>query len=86
MRAATRGSEAARRHRGARIGPSQLVDPSSKAMASPDSIDSEDTLRFSAMAGVRPMTEIFPFEKAAEAYERMMSNKARFRVVIITGH
>jgi D-arabinose 1-dehydrogenase-like Zn-dependent alcohol dehydrogenase len=46
------------------------------------SIDSEDTMRFSAMTGVRPMTEIFPLEKATEAYEHMMSNKARFRVVI----
>lgn len=48
------------------------------------SIDSEDTMRFSAMTGVRPMTETFPLEKANEAYERMMSNKARFRVVITT--
>jgi D-arabinose 1-dehydrogenase-like Zn-dependent alcohol dehydrogenase len=46
------------------------------------SIDSEDTLRFSAMSGVRPMTETFPLEKAAEAYDRMMSNKARFRAVL----
>ena len=50
-------------------------------LASGSSIDSEDTMRFSAMTGVRPMTETFPLEKAAEAYERMMSNKARFRVV-----
>jgi alcohol dehydrogenase/propanol-preferring alcohol dehydrogenase len=50
------------------------------------SMDSEDTMRFSAINGVRPMTETFPLEKANEAYERMMSNKARFRVVIITGH
>ena len=50
------------------------------------SIDSEDTMRFSAMTGVRPMTETFPLEKAAEAYERMMSNKARFRVVLTTGN
>jgi D-arabinose 1-dehydrogenase-like Zn-dependent alcohol dehydrogenase len=54
--------------------------------ASGSSIDSEDTMRFSAMTGVRPMTEVFPLEKAAEAYERMMSNKARFRVVITTGN
>jgi D-arabinose 1-dehydrogenase-like Zn-dependent alcohol dehydrogenase len=53
--------------------------------ASGSSIDSEDTMRFSAMTGVRPMTETFPLEKAAEAYERMMSNQARFRVVITTG-
>ena len=49
------------------------------------SIDSEDTLRFSAITGVRPMTETFPLERTAEAYERMMSNKARCRVVITTG-
>ena len=48
------------------------------------SIDSEDTLRFSAMTNVRPMTEVFPLEKPNEAYERMMSNQARFRVVITT--
>ena len=49
------------------------------------SIDSEDTMNFSAMTGVRPMTETFPLEKAQEAYDRMMSNQARFRVVITTG-
>jgi D-arabinose 1-dehydrogenase-like Zn-dependent alcohol dehydrogenase len=49
------------------------------------SIDSEDTMKFSAMAGVRPMTETFPLEKAQEAYDRMMSNQARFRVVITMG-
>jgi propanol-preferring alcohol dehydrogenase len=46
------------------------------------SIDSQDTLAFSARAGVRPMTEVFPLERAAEAYERMMSGDARFRVVL----
>lgn len=49
------------------------------------SIDSQDTLAFSAVNGVRPMTEVFPLERAAEAYERMMSGKARFRVVLTTG-
>jgi D-arabinose 1-dehydrogenase-like Zn-dependent alcohol dehydrogenase len=44
--------------------------------------DSEDTLRFAELAGVRPMIETYPLEKAAEAYERMMSGKARFRVVL----
>lgn len=44
--------------------------------------DSEDTLRFSAMTGVRPMIEKFPLEKAVEAYARMMSGQARFRVVL----
>jgi D-arabinose 1-dehydrogenase-like Zn-dependent alcohol dehydrogenase len=54
--------------------------------ASGSSIDSEDTMRFSARANVKPMTETFPLEKAAEAYDRMMSNKARFRVVLTTGN
>jgi len=46
------------------------------------SIDSQDTLAFSAQSGVRSRNEIFPLERAAEAYERMMSGKARFRVVL----
>jgi D-arabinose 1-dehydrogenase-like Zn-dependent alcohol dehydrogenase len=50
------------------------------------SIDSQDTLSFSALSGVRPMTEVFPLERAAEAYEHMMSGKARFRAVLTTGH
>jgi D-arabinose 1-dehydrogenase-like Zn-dependent alcohol dehydrogenase len=49
------------------------------------SIDSQDTLDFSAQSGIRSMNEIYPLEKAPEAYERMMSGKARFRVVITTG-
>ncbi len=49
------------------------------------SIDSQDTLAFSALTGVRPMTEVFPLERAAEGYERMLSGKARFRVVLTTG-
>jgi D-arabinose 1-dehydrogenase-like Zn-dependent alcohol dehydrogenase len=49
------------------------------------SIDSEDTLSFSRLSGVRAMTEVFPLERAAEAYDRMMSGKARFRVVLTTG-
>lgn len=44
--------------------------------------DSEDTLRFCELTGVRPMIETFPLEKAAEAYERMLSGKAQFRVVL----
>ena len=46
------------------------------------SIDAEDTLAFSALAGVRSMNEVFPLERAREAYERMMSGAARFRVVL----
>ncbi len=48
-------------------------------------IDSQDTMSFSVLAGVRSMNEVFPLERAAEAYERMMSGKARFRVVLTTG-
>jgi len=44
--------------------------------------DSEDTLRFAELTGVRPMIETYPLEKAPEAYARMMSGKAQFRVVL----
>jgi D-arabinose 1-dehydrogenase-like Zn-dependent alcohol dehydrogenase len=50
------------------------------------SIDSQDTLAFSVLTGVRAMTEVFPLERAAEGYEQMMSGKARFRAVLTTGH
>lgn len=46
------------------------------------SADSEDTLSFSALSGVKPMIEEFPLEQAAQAYDRMMSGAARFRVVL----
>jgi len=46
------------------------------------SIDSQDALAFSAFAGVRSMNEVYPLEQVNEAYERMMSGKARFRVVL----
>jgi D-arabinose 1-dehydrogenase-like Zn-dependent alcohol dehydrogenase len=49
------------------------------------SIESEDTLKFSELTGVLPMIEKYPLEKAADAYARMMSGKARFRVVLETG-
>jgi D-arabinose 1-dehydrogenase-like Zn-dependent alcohol dehydrogenase len=48
------------------------------------SIDSQDAMFFSALTGVRSMSEVFPLERAPEAYERMMSGKARFRVVLTT--
>ena len=53
-----------------------------KGWYSGTSIDSEDTLNFSAQSGVRSMNETFPLERVNEAYERMMSGKARFRVVL----
>jgi D-arabinose 1-dehydrogenase-like Zn-dependent alcohol dehydrogenase len=55
-----------------------------KGWYSGTSIDSEDTLSFSVMAGVRPMNEVFPLEQVNEGYERMLSGKARFRVVLTT--
>ena len=48
-------------------------------------IDSEETMRFSRLAGVTPMIETLPLERAAEAYERMLSGDARFRMVLTTG-
>ncbi len=53
-----------------------------KGWYSGTSIDSQDTLNFSALTGVRSMNEVYPLAKANEAYERMMSGKARFRVVL----
>ena len=49
------------------------------------SIDSQDTLAFSLLTGVRAMTETFPLERADDAYEHMASGKARFRAVLTTG-
>ena len=49
------------------------------------SIDSEDTLKFSSLFGVKALIEKYPLDKAPEAFERMMSGKARFRVVLETG-
>ena len=57
-----------------------------KGWYSGTSIDSQDTLNFSVVSGVRSMNEVYPLERAAEAYERMMSGKARFRVVLTTGN
>jgi len=50
------------------------------------SIDSQDTLDFSVQSGVRSMNEVYPLERAAEGYDRMMSGKARFRVVLTMGN
>lgn len=48
-------------------------------------MDSEDTLNFSALSSIKPRIETYPLEKAEEAYNRMMSGKARFRVVLTIG-
>lgn len=45
-------------------------------------MDSEDTLKFSAMTGTKPKIEEFPLDKVSEAYDKMINNKARFRVVL----
>lgn len=50
------------------------------------SIDSQETLAFSVLSGVRSMNEVFPLERVAEAYERMANGKARFRVVLTMGN
>ena len=62
-----------------------LGNRSVKGWYSGTSIDSQDTLAFSLRAGVRSMNETYPLEKVAEAYDRMMSGKARFRVVLAVG-
>ena len=49
------------------------------------SIDSQDTLNFSVLSGVRSMNEAFPLDRVAEAYDHMLSGKARFRVVLNIG-
>jgi D-arabinose 1-dehydrogenase-like Zn-dependent alcohol dehydrogenase len=66
------------------VGAAQLIlgNKDIKGWASGIPTDSEDTLRFAEMRSVRPMIEKYPLAKAAEAYERMMSGKAQFRVVL----
>jgi len=67
------------------VSPVQLIGGkrSIQGWAAGTSIDSEDTIRFSALSGVRPMIEKFPLARAAEAYDRMMSGQAKFRVVLM---
>ena len=64
--------------------PIQLISGKKRIQGWPSGIptDSEDTLRFAELTGVRPMIEKYPLAKAAEAYARMMSGKAEFRVVL----
>ncbi len=66
------------------VTPVQLINGSRslQGWASGTPADAEDTLRFADLTGVRPMIETYPLEKAAEAYARMMSGKAQFRVVL----
>jgi D-arabinose 1-dehydrogenase-like Zn-dependent alcohol dehydrogenase len=66
------------------VRPIQLISGSRtiQGWASGTPIDAEDTLRFAELTGVRPMIETYPLEKAAEAYARMLSGDAQFRVVL----
>ncbi|HEX3662075.1 MAG TPA: alcohol dehydrogenase [Acidobacteriaceae bacterium] len=66
------------------VTPLQLITGSRtiQGWASGTAADSEDTLRFAELSGVRPMIETYPLEKAAEAYARMLSGNAEFRVVL----
>ena len=69
------------------VSPLQLLMKcqSVKGWYSGTSIDSQDTLAFSARTGVRSMNETYPLERVEEAFERMMSGRARFRVVLTIG-
>jgi D-arabinose 1-dehydrogenase-like Zn-dependent alcohol dehydrogenase len=70
------------------VSPMQIIGGSQsvKGWYSGVAIDSQDTLSFSMLSGVRSMNEVLPLERAAEAYDRMMSGKARFRLVLTTGN
>jgi D-arabinose 1-dehydrogenase-like Zn-dependent alcohol dehydrogenase len=69
------------------VTPIQLIRGRStlQGWASGTAKDSEETMQFSALSGVRPMIEKFPLEKAADAYAQMISGRARFRVVLTMG-
>jgi D-arabinose 1-dehydrogenase-like Zn-dependent alcohol dehydrogenase len=66
------------------VTPVQLITGSRtlQGWASGTPADSEETLRFAELTGVRPMVETYPLEQAAQAYARMLSGKAEFRVVL----
>ena len=66
--------------------PVQLINISGNVRGHPvgSPSDLEDTLNFAALQGIRPMAEVLPLEKAADGYQRMMANQARFRVVLTT--
>jgi len=70
------------------VTPAQLISGSRslQGWASGTAADIEDTLAFAELSGVRPMIETYPLEAAAEAYARMLSGKAEFRVVLTMSH
>ena len=67
------------------VNPFHVIGPRTGVRGWPSgtSVDLEDTMRFSAMSGVEAMIETYPLARAQEAYERMLSGKARFRVVLV---
>jgi D-arabinose 1-dehydrogenase-like Zn-dependent alcohol dehydrogenase len=69
------------------ISPLQIIGgrKAIQGWASGTAKDSEDTLQFSSLCGVRPVIERYPLEKAAQAYDQMISGRARFRVVLTVG-
>jgi D-arabinose 1-dehydrogenase-like Zn-dependent alcohol dehydrogenase len=69
------------------VTPVQLITGTKRIQgwASGTAQDSEDTLKFSSLSGVRPMIERYPLEKAADAYQQMLSGNARFRIVLTMG-
>jgi D-arabinose 1-dehydrogenase-like Zn-dependent alcohol dehydrogenase len=66
------------------VSPLQLIggNQSVRGWYSGTAIDSQDTLEFSALTGVRSLNEVYPLDRVDAAYERMMSGQARFRVVL----
>ncbi|HET7578618.1 MAG TPA: alcohol dehydrogenase [Bacillales bacterium] len=66
------------------VTPMQLIagNKAVNGWASGTAMDSEDTLNFSSLTGITPKVEAFPLDKAEEAYQHMMSNKARFRAIL----
>jgi hypothetical protein len=68
------------------VSPTQLITISGTVHGHPAGVasDLQDTLDFAALQGIKPMVEVLPLEKAADGYQRMMANQARFRVVLTT--
>ncbi|MEV1175256.1 zinc-binding dehydrogenase, partial [Nonomuraea sp. NPDC049784] len=69
------------------VSPFQLISTSRTVHGHPSGTarDVEETLRFAALTGIRPMTETRPLEQVAAAYQRMLSGDARYRMVLTTG-
>jgi alcohol dehydrogenase len=69
------------------VSPAQLIMASKSIKGHPGgtAMDVEDTLRFAALQGIRPMVEEVPLEGVDKAYQRMLDNKARFRMILTTG-